>query len=138
MGDKLAWQLTDAINSLSIPKEQTDLIHDAAAVAKFFNVSLTIPSELRESDVRNIKILYRIATGKEFTDVKVDIPCQKLGSLSDEEVRQLSSKDISAHLEIPDCWQILKVFGRDVETGPVAMDISGCEVNSLEKFKSCS
>jgi hypothetical protein len=136
-GDKLAWQLSDVMNPLSIPKQQADLIHQAAAVAKFFNVPLTIPTELRESDLRNIKTLYRIATGEEFTDIRVNMPCQKEkeGPLTDEAIQWLLSKDISGHIETNDCLQVLKVFDREIPTGRVAMDVSGCELESFEEFR---
>lgn len=133
-GEKLAWQLNDASTSLAIPKGQADLIHKAAVVANFFNTPLTVPMELREADCENVMTLYRIATGEELTNAIMTILYVKRGPLSDEDAVRFSTKDFSGHLETTACWRVLRVFGRDIETGRVAIDLSGCELASYDEF----
>jgi hypothetical protein len=107
-------------NRLKVPAALRKLVSDAALISKFFRVPMSVPDKITEHDAEKIQALKRIATGECLTKVEISASLIKNSSLKEQALKFLGGAPVSLRMENPTGWQKIQLFGKTIDTGPVA------------------
>jgi hypothetical protein len=108
-------------NRLRVSDQTRNVLSDLATISTFFNTPLNVPETVTREEKLNIDILKRIATGEEFTGATIAAGFVKDPIREKQYLEFLGGMPMSARIEQPPGWQIISLFGKTIDCGPVTM-----------------
>jgi hypothetical protein len=121
-------------SSITIDASVKKVIADAAFVAHAFRQPLRLPHQISKRDRENLRVLRLIASEEAFSGTMINAALTKDELYRENFLNGITQDSFSLRMDHPPGSERFKVFGQNIETGPVrftADHVRFVEVNDL-------
>jgi hypothetical protein len=130
----IMWQTTGYESTATVSEDVATLIHRAAQIAEYFDKDIPLPPGISNEDLTNARTLHLVLSGEPFrmTDWSIDVV--KEGDSQIDRINLLNgTQPFYLKLLQPSPWKILKLFGTEIDTGPVIIELTDCSLKSPDE-----
>jgi hypothetical protein len=120
---------------LSIAPGFRDVASKAAAVSEAFNIPLQLQSDCTDAEYLDLELLSKLETGEPLPNFEFQAVLIKRAESEKEVLARLEHPSFLVKLEHPGGWRKFRIFGTEIDAGPVRLIGDQCSFVDPKKVR---